>query len=88
MLCCIGTWGNNKSDKTSNWQEFTNIGDSLKDEAEDGKLTNSVVCLFTDNSNIEAAIYKGSSSSQKLLALWQLDSKLRKCTPFTWWFAM
>jgi hypothetical protein len=66
-----GTWGNDESNETLNWREFTNIVESasLECKAVDRKLTNLVVCLFTDNSTTEAAMCKGSSSSQKLLAL-------------------
>jgi hypothetical protein len=45
------------------------VVESLEDEAEDGRLANSVVCFFTDNSTVETAVYKGTSKSRKLLAL-------------------
>jgi hypothetical protein len=65
----IGTWGYDEGDESSNWREFTNVVESLEDEAEVGQLANAVVCFFTDNSTVETAIYKGTSKSRKLLAL-------------------
>jgi hypothetical protein len=65
----IGTWADDESDESSNWREFTNVVESLEDEAEEGRLANTVVYFFTDNSTVEAAIYKGTSKSRKLLAL-------------------
>jgi hypothetical protein len=65
----IGAWGNDESDESSNWGEFTNVVESLEEEAECGQLTNTVVYFFTDNSNVEASLYKGISNSRKLLGL-------------------
>ena len=49
------------------WREFTNIVDSLEDEAKLGCLELSEVFMFTDNSTVEACAIKWSSSSIKLL---------------------
>ena len=65
----IGTWGKDESDESSNWREFTNVIESLKDETQGGGLANTVVYFFTDNKTAEAAIYKGTSMSRKLLGL-------------------
>jgi hypothetical protein len=65
----IGVWSSDESDQSSNWREFTNIVDSLEDEASAGNLMNSEVFMFTDNSTVEACAIKGSSSSPKLLGL-------------------
>ena len=65
----IGTWGEDESDESSNWREFTNVVESLEEEAEGGRLNNTAVYFFTDNSTAEAAIYKGTSKSRKLLGL-------------------
>ena len=65
----IGTWGEDESNESSNWREFTNVVESLEDEAESGRLTNTVVYFFTDNSTVESAIYRGTSKSRKLLGL-------------------
>jgi hypothetical protein len=65
----IGVWGAEEDPQSSNWKEFTNIVESLEEEAELGHLSNSEVFMFTDNSTVEACASKGSSSSPKLLDL-------------------
>ena len=65
----IGVWGPDESDESSNWKEFTNVVESLEEEAKSGRLDNSQVYFCTDNSTVEAALYKGSSKSRKLLSL-------------------
>jgi hypothetical protein len=65
----IGTWATDKSGESSNWREFTNVVESSEDEAEGGRLENTPVYFFTDNSTTEAAVCKGISKSRKLLAL-------------------
>ncbi len=52
-----------------NWREFKNVVESLEEEAESGRLENSSVYFFTDNTTVESALYKGTSKSRKLLAL-------------------
>ena len=65
----ISVWESDESDESSNWREFTNVVESLEEEARAGHLNDSVVYFFTDNSTVEAALYKGTSSSPKLLEL-------------------
>jgi hypothetical protein len=65
----IGTWATKEAEESSNWREFTNVVEALEEEAEGGELTNTRVYFFTDNAVAEAAIYKGTSKSRKLLAL-------------------
>ena len=65
----IGVWGSEEGPESSNWKEFTNIVESLEDEAEAGNLSASEVYMFTDNSTVESCAAKGSSSSPKLLGL-------------------
>ena len=65
----IGVWSGDDSSQSSNWREFTNIVDSLEDEARSGNLENSEVFMFTDNSTVEACSFKGSSTSPKLFGL-------------------
>ena len=66
----IGIWANDESDELSNWREFTNVVESLEDEAQAGRLANTEVYVFTDNITVsESAIYKGTSTSRKLLGL-------------------
>jgi hypothetical protein len=65
----IGVWGEAEDPESSNWKEFSNIVESLEDEAGDGNLTNAEVFMFTDNATVEACASNGSSSSPKLLNL-------------------
>jgi hypothetical protein len=65
----IGVWGACEANESSNWKEFSNIVDSLEDEARLGNLQDSEVFMFTDNSTVESCSIKGSSSSPKLLEL-------------------
>jgi hypothetical protein len=66
----IGVWNKDQDDdKSSNWKEFTNVVDSLDEEAEAGHLENAMVFFFTDNYTVESALYRGASASPKLLAL-------------------
>ena len=65
----IGTWGPDESGESSNWREFTNVVEALEDEAEGGRLFDTVVYFFTDNSTVESAMYRGTAGSRKLLAL-------------------
>jgi hypothetical protein len=65
----IGVWKPDESDESSNWREFTNVVESLEEEAESKRLDNSTVYFFTDNTTVESALYKGTSKSEKLLSL-------------------
>ena len=65
----IGVWGSLEKDESSNWKEFTNVVESLEEEGRSGNLDHADVFMFTDNSTVEACLYKGSSSSPKLLSL-------------------
>ena len=65
----VFVWSRNESDESSNWQEFTNIVESLEEEAASGAFVDCEVFFFTDNSTVEACFYKGSSSSPLLHAL-------------------
>lgn len=65
----IGVWGATESEQSSNWREFSNVVDSLEEEARSGNLDDSEVFMFTDNSTVESCAVKGSSSSVKLFEL-------------------
>ena len=65
----VGVWGSSDAAESSNWKEFTNIVDSLEDEAEAGHLQDSEVFMFADNATVEACAEKRSSASPKLLEL-------------------
>lgn len=65
----IGVWNKDEASETSNYREFTNVIESLEEEGASGRLRNSMVFFCTDNSTVEAALYKGTSGSKKLLDL-------------------
>jgi hypothetical protein len=65
----IGVWDPDEAEESSNWREFTNVVESLEEEAKTGRLDQGTVYFFTDNSTVEAALYKGTSKSPKLHAL-------------------
>ena len=66
----IGVWSESETDEeSSNWREFTNVVETLEEEAQSGSLSSTEVYFFTDNSTVESAIFKGTSSSPKLLDL-------------------
>lgn len=65
----IGTWDADTEEESSNFREFENIVETLETEEKDRNLCDSLVYLFTDNSTVESAIYKGNSSSKKLFDL-------------------
>jgi hypothetical protein len=80
----IGAWGDDESDESSIWREFTNVVESLEEEAECGQLTNTVVFFFTDNSTAEASLYKGPSKRRKLFSLVIRVKFLRQSTISNW----
>jgi hypothetical protein len=65
----IGTWDSDSEEEFSNFREFENIVETLEAEDDAGNLTGALVYIFTDNSTVEAAVYKGNSSSQKLFEM-------------------
>ena len=65
----VGVWDAVDREESSNWKEFTNVVESLEEEASMGNLSDSEVFMFTDNSTVEACAVKGSSTSPKLLDL-------------------
>jgi hypothetical protein len=65
----IGTWDSDTQESSSNFREFENVVEALKEEAKQGHLRNALIFLCTDNSTVEAALVKGNSSSKKLFDL-------------------
>jgi hypothetical protein len=65
----IGTWGSDTEDESSNYREFENVVDALREEEKKGNLINAFIFMGTDNSTVECAIVKGNSSSEKLYEL-------------------
>jgi len=62
-------------EESSNWREFTNVVEYLESRAAVGELNDAEVFMFTDNSTTDAAFWKGTSKSKKLL---ELVLRLRK----------
>jgi hypothetical protein len=65
----VGVWGADVESESSNYRELANLVEDTEAEAEAGRLAESELFLFTDNSTAESAFYKGSSSSKKLHSL-------------------
>jgi hypothetical protein len=65
----IGVWSWTEIEESSNWREFTNCIEALEAEESAGSLYQALVYLFTDNSTVDFALYKGASSIRKL---WEL----------------
>jgi hypothetical protein len=60
-----------------NFKELKNLVDTVKEEAEAGRLKNCKFFLFTDNSTAESCFYRGTLKSRQLhgllLRLWSLE---------------
>mgnify|MGYP003497604914 CR=1 FL=1 len=65
----IGVWTAEESEETANWREFTTLVRTVEEEAEDGRLTDTRVIMFTDSITVERAWLNGTSSSSLLLDL-------------------
>ena len=65
----IGIWGSNEQSESSNFREFDNVVSALEAEGRKGELNDTVIFFFTDNSTVEGSLFKGTSSSPKLLDL-------------------
>ena len=76
----IGVWDRSTEDESSNFREFENVVLALEEEAEQGRLKDSLFYFFTDNSTVEAALYKGNSTSEKLFELVVRFRKLEMVT--------
>lgn len=65
----IGVWRATEETESSNWKEFANVVESLECEVLENNLRGVEIFFFTDNSTVEACLYKGTSTSPKLLDL-------------------
>jgi hypothetical protein len=65
----VGVWGSDDEEESSNYKEFENIVNAIEEEINAGRLTDSVLFFFTDNSKVESALCKGNSKSRKLFEL-------------------
>jgi hypothetical protein len=75
IRCRTGVWGKDADDTLSNFKEFHNVVLTVEEEAKHVTLQGAAMFLFTDNSTVEAALYKGNSSNRKLF---ELIVRLRK----------
>jgi hypothetical protein len=64
----VGVWGSDENN-SSNYREFENVVLTVEEEARHGTLKDSIMFLFTDNSTVEGALYKGNTPSKKLFNL-------------------
>jgi len=65
----IGIWGADEQSESSNYREFANLVETLEQEFIEKRLKDQIVIMATDNSTVEAAIFKGNSTSKKLFNL-------------------
>jgi hypothetical protein len=65
-LLRYGFWCTEDSEQSSNWREFRNLLEALREEARRARLVGREVWIATDNSTAELAFYKGRSSSRIL----------------------
>jgi len=65
----IGVWGADTDSDSSNFREFCNLVETLEEEEKSGSLNNAYLIMATDNSTVEAALFKGNSTSKKLFDL-------------------
>ena len=66
----MGVWSTTLTkERSSNWKEFSNLVQTVKDQARRRKLINSVLFMFTDSSTVELAVAKGNSPSRRLFEL-------------------
>jgi len=72
----FGQWMSSVTqEESSNWREFTKLVECLEERGSDGQLHDAEAFMFADNSTAEAAFWKGTSKSRKLL---DLALRLRK----------
>jgi len=64
-----GHWNDSQSDQSSNHRELSNLILDLENKFNQGVLENTEVFVFTDNSTVEAAFFKGTSKSRLLFEL-------------------
>jgi hypothetical protein len=69
MRCRIGVWGRDDESESSNFKEFENVVLAIEEEARNGVLQGASMYLFTDNSAVEGALFKGNTPSRKLFNL-------------------
>ena len=62
-----GQWSNQiTEEESSNWRELSNLVAMVQTLAEEAKLNDCEIFIFTDNTTAEASFWKGSSKSRKV----------------------
>ena len=64
-----GFWCSAISERSSNYREFRNLLETIKDAAREGQLTGAEVWMFTDNQVAERCFYRGSAKDAMLFAM-------------------
>jgi hypothetical protein len=64
-----GSVGKDDETHSSNCKVFKNVVQTMEEEARSGLLKGASLYIFTDNSTIEGAIFKGNTPSRKLFHL-------------------
>lgn len=65
----VGVWGSDDENESSNYKELENVVSTIEEEAASGNLKGSALFFFTDNSTVEAALYRGNTTSRRLFML-------------------
>lgn len=65
----VGTWRSDSENESSNWREYTNIVESLKEEVVVGAIKDSTILVATDNSTVGMDFYKCKSSNVNIYVL-------------------
>ena len=65
----VETWRSDSENESSNWREYTNIVESLKEEVVVGSIKDSTILMATDNSTVGIDFYKCKSSNVKIYVL-------------------
>ena len=70
-----GFWCTEASEQSSNWREFCNLVEGVREEVDSGRLVGCELWLATDNKNAANCWHHGSSRSRRLF---ELVLKLKK----------
>ena len=65
----IGEWNFKIQEKSSNYREFRNLLEAVRDECGKRSMKGVELFLFTDNTTVEGCFYNGTSSSRVLFNL-------------------
>jgi hypothetical protein len=69
IRCRVGVWGKDDESNSSNFKEFENVVQTIEQESRSGLLKGPSLYLFTDNSTVEGALFKGNTPSRKIFHL-------------------